>query len=92
MIGSYSNPGKEQPLTIRIYDRVTWHYGRGGKFSFIVYQETGGTTSVFYRAYPWDKVKRHFLISNVSASYRLGGLVLNQQSKQTGSSPHAKPP
>jgi hypothetical protein len=38
----YFNPDKELPLAIRIYDRITWEHGSGGKFSFIVRQETGG--------------------------------------------------
>jgi hypothetical protein len=46
----YFNNGKELPLTVRIYDRVTWEYGGGGKFPFIVCQETGGIASAFYRA------------------------------------------
>jgi hypothetical protein len=76
---SYFNTGKELPLTVRFYDRVTWEYGGGSKFSFILCQETGGIASTFYRTVVSEGVKIRFLISNVSAgnmlpaSYRLGG-------------------
>jgi hypothetical protein len=64
---SYFNPGKKLPLTIRIYDRATWEYGDGGKFSFIVCQEMGRIASAFYCTIARERVKRRFLISYVSA-------------------------
>jgi hypothetical protein len=53
--------------TIRIYDWVTWEYGSGGKFSFTVCQEMCGIASALHLAIARERVKRHLLISKVSA-------------------------
>jgi hypothetical protein len=50
---------------------VTWIHGSGGKFSFIVCQETDGIASAFYGAVHRERVKRRFLVSDVSAGNML---------------------
>jgi hypothetical protein len=64
---TYINPSKQVPITIRVCDRVTLEYGSDGKFSFIVFQEMGGSVSAFYRTVARERVKRRFPILEVSA-------------------------
>jgi hypothetical protein len=42
-----------------------------GKFSFIVCHETGGIASSFYGVVCTDRVKRHVIVSDVSAGNML---------------------
>jgi hypothetical protein len=58
---------------MRVCDRVTLEYGSDGKFSFIVFQEMDETASAFYRTVAKERVKRHFLILEVSAGNTLPG-------------------
>jgi hypothetical protein len=56
-------PSEELTLTIRIYDRVSWEYGSGGKFSFIVFARI---LLQLHRFSVVSRVKGCFCISNVS--------------------------
>jgi hypothetical protein len=78
----YFNPGKEVSLTIRIYDRGPWEYGNGGKFSSLVFQETGGISSEFCRAFAKEGVKRRFVVLDVSVGNMLPVSVQVDQNHQ----------